>query len=283
LVQLTAMGKGIVDQALFNIMVGAGIEFAGGAMQQIDSYKTVGKGLDTIGDAWFTVAMLGLGIGMILYYIVPFMPFLYFFFSVVKWVQSIFESMIGMPMWALAHLRIDGDGIPGKAAADGYFLLLEVLIRPALTVISLVASLVLFTGMVYALNDMFDLMMVNLAGYYPPTTGSMTLDQNLKSGSIDLFFYTILYAVLAYMMALSCFKLIDQIPAEILRWIGSEAKNIIDDQGNKNVESLIQNVYMGNFGMPLVQDQGQMSMAVKGHRRPGFTGGAGVQEQGRIG
>ncbi len=267
LVQMIAMGKSILDAAFFNILVGGGIEFAGGILQQLGGWQSnLGAGLNTLGDAWFSVAMIGLSIGITLYYVIPFLPFIYFFFSVIKWLQSIFEAMVGVPLWALAHLRIDEDGIPTEAAEGGYFLLLEIVLRPILTVIGMIASFVIFTGMVYSLNDIFNLLMVNLAGYDPPSTGSMDLDMSIKRGTIDQFFYTVMYAVLVYIFAVSSFKLIDMIPANILRWIGSSAKNIIDETGDPAAD-LIKSTYIGAFGMPLVQQGGMLGDAVKGVRQ----------------
>ena len=63
-----------------------------------------------------------------LFYIIPFMPFIYFFFAVGTWVKAIFEAMVGVPLWALAHIRIDGQGLPGDAAMNGYYLLLEIFV-----------------------------------------------------------------------------------------------------------------------------------------------------------
>lgn len=265
MVQLLALGKSIVDTAFFNIMAGMGMEFAGGLLSQLNGYQGLGAGAGKITSAWFTITTVGLGIGVLLYYVMPFIPFLYFFFAVVKWLQSIFEAMIGMPMWALAHLRIDGNGIPGSAASDGYFLLLEILIRPILTVIGMVASILIFTATVYTLNDTFDLVTVNLAAYTPPSTGSMAADLAVKRGTIDQFFYTVLYAVLMYMTAISSFKLIDRIPENILRWAGSGAKNIIDDGGDP-VPTLIQSTFIGSFGMPLIQSGGVVGQAIGGLR-----------------
>jgi conjugal transfer/type IV secretion protein DotA/TraY len=265
LVQMVALGKSVVDAAFFNILAGGAIEAAGGTLSQLDGWQKFGKGLDTLGDTWFTVATIGLGIGIMLYYIVPFMPFIYFFFSVVKWMQSIFEAMIGMPMWALAHLRIDGDGLAPEAAQEGYMLLLEILIRPALTVISLVGSFIIFTAMVYTLNDVFDLLTVNLTGYQPPSTGDLTQDLAMKRGTLDQFFYTVLYTVLVYMMAVGSFKLVDLFPAQILRWMASSAKNVIDEAGDP-AGKLISSVYIGSFGMPLVQQGGMIGQAITGMR-----------------
>lgn len=82
--------------------------------------------------------------------------------------------------------------------------------------------------------------------------GSITEDLAIKKGTVDQFFYTVVYVIFVYMMALSCFKLIDPIPGEILRWIGSDAKNIIDAAGD-DTAGLVQRFYVGSFGMPLVR------------------------------
>ena len=37
------------------------------------------------------------------------------------------ELLVGAPLWALAHLRIDGNGLPGETASNGYFLIFEIL------------------------------------------------------------------------------------------------------------------------------------------------------------
>jgi conjugal transfer/type IV secretion protein DotA/TraY len=278
MVQLLALGKSIVDTAFFNILAGTGTEFAIGMISQLEGYQKLGAGAGKLTNAWFSIATIGLGIGVLLYYVMPFIPFLYFFFAVVKWLQSIFEAMIGMPMWALAHLRIDGNGIPGSAASDGYFLLLEILIRPILTVIGLIASILIFTATVYTLNDTFNLVTVNLAAYTPPSTGSMAADLAVKRGTIDQFFYTVLYAILMYMAALSSFKLIDRIPENILRWAGSGAKNIIDDGGDP-VPGLIQSTFVGSFGMPLIQSGGVVGQAIHGLRDAAKGTGALVGKQ----
>jgi hypothetical protein len=67
------------------------------------------------------------------------------------------------------------------------------------------------------------------------------------------------------MMAISCFKLVDKIPAEILRWMSSEANNIIDQAGDP-AQKIIQNVFISSFGMPLVQQSGQLGQAITGLR-----------------
>ena len=42
-------------------------------------------------------------------YVLPLIPFIYFTFAVLGWVLELFEAIAAMPLWALAHLRIEGD------------------------------------------------------------------------------------------------------------------------------------------------------------------------------
>ena len=50
-------------------------------------------------------------------------------FAVGGWVKGLFEAMVGVPLWALAHIRIDGQGLAGDAALNGYFLIFEIFIH----------------------------------------------------------------------------------------------------------------------------------------------------------
>lgn len=58
----------------------------------------------------FVIAGIALTVGVFLAYFLPIIPFMYFSFAVISWVLEIFEAIVAMPLWALAHLRIDGEG-----------------------------------------------------------------------------------------------------------------------------------------------------------------------------
>ena len=49
-----------------------------------------------------------------------------------------------------------------------------------------------------------------------------------RGGVIDEFFFTIIYVITVYIIALSCFKLIDRVPDSILRWAGAGVKSFGD-------------------------------------------------------
>lgn len=267
LAQLSSMGKMLIESSVramgFSVFSGV----AGGLA------KLMSEHLATAGFAaasfFVTVASIGLLLGFILFYVIPFMPFLYFFFGVGSWVKGLFEAMVGIPLWALAHLRIDGEGVPGEAAKQGYFLIFEIFIRPILMVFGLLAAIAIFAALVRVLNEIFYIVIANTAGHDPtsaasscfrppagaPGTGTGTgaaaptpppaVDvETLFRGPIDEFFFTVIYAIIVYMIGVSCFKLIDKIPDGIMRWL-EEGISVFGARDVDPAEGLIKRVAVG--------------------------------------
>ena len=225
--QLSAIGRLLLDKAIFNLMTATGASFAGGLIHASggggSAANSFGQAMGLVADSAISFAVIGLSIGVLLHYVLPFMPFIYFFFAIGTWVKSVFEALVGVPLWALAHLSAKGEGLPGAKAASGYFLLLEIMIRPVIIVFSLIASFAIFSAAVSVLNSIFALVTTNVLGAATNiTNGSMT-DADLMDttrGIADQFFYTILYIIIVYMIGSSAFKLINLIPDGILRWSG---------------------------------------------------------------
>ncbi len=236
LAKMAALGRGIIERTI--TYLGATSLLAGassmmGAFQTSESLQSMSAAAMSASNMFMSFALVGLTVGFILYYIIPFIPFLYFFFAAARWVKSVFEALVGVPLWALAHIRIDGDGIPAQSAANGYYLLLEILLRPIMTLFGLMAAFITFTALVVVLNSVFDLVLSNLVGFTPAQNddGSLTQDSVASiRDSFDKFFYSVAYAVLLYMMAMSCFKLIDLIPNSIMRFIGSQVNSFAEKE-----------------------------------------------------
>ena len=137
LAQLSSVGRSLIQSAIRSL----GLAIGSGVAGQLENTLGLGTGI------FMTVATIGLTVGFVLFYVVPFLPFIYFFFALGGWVKGIFEAMVGAPLWALAHIRIDNDGLTGKAALDGYFLVLEVFLRPILIVFGLIASIATYSAL----------------------------------------------------------------------------------------------------------------------------------------
>jgi conjugal transfer/type IV secretion protein DotA/TraY len=220
--QLVGLGKGLMEataiqltgRILFGVMGDAAGRTQWGAVS-----KAIGKMMETIVTITFSV-------GFTLYYVLPFLPFVYFFFAVGSWVKAVFEAMVGMPLWALSFVNIEGEGLPGKSGMNGFYLLLEILLRPILIIFGLIAGVSIFTAQVSVLHEIWYLVLSNLGG--ADTANAQLSGTAGESGSltyirdtIDDFIYTCIYTIFVYMMAMASFKLIDMIPAKILRWVGA--------------------------------------------------------------
>jgi hypothetical protein len=249
--QLSALGKALIDKAILNLLAGAGSAAIGGLSHILGGmgmagFNELGAAFGNLSQAAFNIATIGLSFGVLLHYILPMLPFIYFFFAVGRWVKTIFEALVGVPLWAMAHLRHGGPGLPGQAAMGGYVLILEIFIRPVVTVLALVASFATFAAMVGGLNAIFELVVTNVTGFdvadlksgkaggggifgflsnlfgWDPAdlAGGDPKSLNYTRGIIDQFFMTILYILIVYSIGLTSFKLIDLIPDGIIRWIG---------------------------------------------------------------
>lgn len=228
LAQLSSIGRGLIEATIRNLL------FAGAAQ---GLSKIFGGTLGEIAQAGSTfvvaVSRMLLVMGVILFYVLPFLPFIYFFFAVSSWVKSIFEAVVGMPLWALAHIRIDGEGLPGQGASNGYFLLLEVFLRPVLIVTGLIAAMSMFSATVFVLNNIFDLVVANMTGYDKTCEllGCGPTMVEFYRGPIDELFFTAVYVIIAYLLGNSSFKLIDEVPSHVMRWAGISIQTLQEGEG----------------------------------------------------
>ncbi len=245
LAQLTAIGKGLMESAIRNLGYAAFAGLGGGLFNilQVHLVGTVGLAASSF---LVSIAAIALSIGFILYYVVPFLPFIYFFFAVGSWIKSIFEAMVGVPLWALAHLRIDGNGLPGEAAAGGYFMILEIFLRPILTIFGMLGGIALFSAQAAILNEIWQLVTSNVTGFDPVTAGAGEETGALMyaRGAVDKLFFTALYAIIVYMLGVSSFKMVDLIPNFALRWMGQNVSSFAEKTA-ENPESIVSRTFMG--------------------------------------
>jgi conjugal transfer/type IV secretion protein DotA/TraY len=244
LAQLSAAGKGIVNGAVRNIAASTGLSIASGPLKAME-FSAVGTVADFAAQLFSGTAFLGLTAGVVLFYVLPLMPFVFFFFAVGTWIKTLFEAMVGVPLWAMAHMRLDGEGLPGEAASNGYFLILDIFLRPIMTVIGLIAAMTIFAVQVRVLNFTWDLVIDNVGGLERDPNAGFAFAE-LGRGIVDQFFFTIIYIIIVYMMANASFKLIDMIPDNILRWAGASV-GALGDQDKNTGEELTR--YAGTGGL----------------------------------
>jgi conjugal transfer/type IV secretion protein DotA/TraY len=250
LAQLVGVGRSIITRSINNL----GNSAFGFAVATIANI-TGATGISSIGSAasgmFTSIALLGITIGFLLFYLIPFMPFMYFFFAMVGWVKTIFEAMVGVPLWALAHIKIDGPGLPGTSAMTGYYLILDVFLRPILIVFGLLASVTIFAAQVRVLHELWPVVVSNVSGFdrdTPPHIVDEIFNRDITEmlrSPIDQLFYTVIYTVIVFMLGNSSFKLVDLIPNNILRWMGASAQTFADESGTQ-ADVQMRSAFMGS-------------------------------------
>ena len=200
---LISAGASIFERSFYMVLAGIMSDVAGGLLT--NKVPVLSGVLDGMGNILVLIGLFGVGAGIVLYFIVPLLPFIFFFFAVLSWIMEIAEAVIAMPLWALAHLKIDGEGMPGQAAASGYYMLLAILLRPILMVTSLMIGYMIFIFGGYLLGMLFDPVLNVVAG------------ENMNG--LQMLVFVVVFTFLIYNIGMAAFKLVDTIPNGIMRWL----------------------------------------------------------------
>ncbi len=188
---------------------------------------TFGGGLDLapLADAYLfkllgSFANIFLAAGLTLKFYIPLIPFMRVIFSVLTWIISVFEAVVMVPIAALAHLNLEGEGLAG-GAKNVWILWLNVLLRPILTVIGFVGAMLVFNSFVSFFNDNF----------------SKSLSAGLPAGGfanlVAVIVMMVIYVFVIYTVANTVFKMLDIIPSALMRWMGGQADHSFDNDGDK--------------------------------------------------
>lgn len=190
---------------------------ANGAQNSALGQACMGK-TGSFGGTFFMTSMLGsmIAAGITLGYMLPLLPFIRFMFGILSWVLALLETVIAIPVVALAHIKMDGEGLSGPMARGAYLLLLQLFLRPTLMVFGLICALLIFNFMIVVLNE-----------FYTQAVAGAT--DSGKLGGIGLVIYSVIYASLAYAFANASFKAIDMIPNQVLLWIGGPQGQTVDE------------------------------------------------------
>ncbi len=170
----------------------------------------------------FIISLLMLG-GVLLAFVLPMLPFLKFTFGIMTWIGTFLEAMICAPMLALAHLTPKGEGFAGPKTRTGYMLTFQLLLRPALMILGMIAAILIFYVMAKFLN-----------GVYNEATRGVAVFKD-GSGFLARLVYSIVYVAAMYTLANSSFKLIESIPQNAMRWMGEQAPEDKHDESSNIV------------------------------------------------
>jgi len=139
----------------------------------------------------------------------------------------------------------------------------------------------IFGAQVRVLNIIWDLVVQNVAGH-SADEGTVNIIGDyvtLKRDIIDQFFFTIIYTVIVYMLANASFKLIDNIPNDLMRWMSSGVTSF-GDMTQTPAQNLQQYVATGGLvqGQELAGAVNTASSGLGGQLGRVFSSGTGGKQ-----
>jgi conjugal transfer/type IV secretion protein DotA/TraY len=160
--------------------------------------------------ALLPVYSLFLSAGVTLSFILPIMPFLYWVLAISGYFLLIVEAIIAVNLWALSHLRMDGEGFSGEGGRLGWMMILSLFMTPTLMVFGFLIGMTLFR----IVSDLIS------AGLFYAV--SSILNANPFIWLFGTLGYTVL-TVTAYGLLLErSFSLVSEFPSRVMKWMGQQ-------------------------------------------------------------
>lgn len=155
----------------------------------------------------------------------PMVPFIVWFGAAVNWLVVVGEAIIAAPLWALAHLGGDGDGM-GQRTTHGYIFLLNAIFRPVLMVAGFFLGGAIIVAGGTLLNDLFGVAVANVQ------YDSMT-------GIFSTIFFVVIYCSMCLNLVHSAFNLIFIVPDQVINWVGGHASATLGREDNDRLRNAI--------------------------------------------
>ena len=199
-----------------NWLMGLGLALLGGAVAGgalgsfAGSFSGVVEALASVAGSIGGVAVFA---GSMLAYVLPTLPFLFWTIAVTGYFVMVAEAILGVNLWAIAHLRMDGEGIAGDSARSGYFMALSVAVSPVLMIFGFLLGMAIFKATTHVLK----------LGLGAVLSG-LDFDQNIFSWTIGMIVVTVMMMIMFAVIAERSFSLITALPHRILQWIGASAQ-----------------------------------------------------------
>ena len=154
----------------------------------------------------------GIGaLGMFLAFVLPMVPMVTWVIGIGAFFLLVMEAIFAAPLWAIAHLSMEGKGMGGAQARRGYVMVLALTLTPVLMLFGLLLGMILFRIMGILING----------GLYYALTSAQAL---VGDSVISLAWFLGVFVVMVFMGAVylviieRSFSLIAEFPGRIFRW-----------------------------------------------------------------
>ncbi|MCL2474070.1 MAG: DotA/TraY family protein [Alphaproteobacteria bacterium] len=242
--QMTTFGHNNVNMGLRFLTMGVIAGVGGNFLDSLGIGGLLAPGIGTAGTLaatlFFIAATVFFLIGFIFAYILPLIPFTRFFFAVIIWIGEVIESVIAVPVIALAHLNPDGEGFIPDQAKKAYQFAFSIFLRPIMTVFGLIAGLLVFTIAAYFANFAY--------GHAVSASGGTAYEHEVLAKIV----YTLLYTFLMFVCANKSFELITHLPDGAVSWMNA-SKSKTPDLGHIDNMQNYEKIVGGIMGVKAVQ------------------------------
>jgi len=153
--------------------------------------------------------------GLTIAFVLPMIPFVMWFAGVMGWIILVCEAVIAVPLWMLAHMTFQGEGLHGQGG-EGYSLLFNVIFRPVLMLVGLFLAYFIFASGSWLIRQGF-----GIASGFTLSNGGMVT--NILGIAVMVSIFVMMHVALAFMS----FRLISLIP-QIPRMIGFHLEHRVD-------------------------------------------------------
>jgi conjugal transfer/type IV secretion protein DotA/TraY len=168
-------------------------------------------------------------VGAFLTFILPMLPTVIWVIGVSSFFLLVVEAIFAAPLWAIAHLSLEGRGMSGQQARRGYVLILGLILTPVLMLFGLFIGMILFriTGTLFN------------GGIYYAISSSQSL---IGDSAISLVWYfgvvviMVFVAFVYFIIIERSFSMISEFPSRVFRWFDSIA-NDLDDKAMAKVNA----------------------------------------------
>jgi MFS family permease len=163
-------------------------------------------------------------VGMIHAYVLPMIPYIMMFFVIMGMLVLVIEGMVAAPIWALFHVRPDGQEFIEQVQRPGYMILFNLILRIPLAMFGMMFSFLFIDAMMWFESVTF----------VPAFLGG-TSDSGRGYGPIGIIAAFCMLAFLHWQVCLKAFGLITHLPDQVSRWFGQAGERMGEDQDTKTL------------------------------------------------
>jgi hypothetical protein len=208
LAALAASGTASTATAAFQILT---LNFTGAGLTAAAHFL-----MTFLGTPIFALLLALLIPGLTIAFVLPMIPWIMWMAGVMGWLILVCEAVIAVPLWMLAHMTMQGEGLHGRAS-EGYALLFNVLFRPVLMLFGLFLGYFIFASISFLIRQTFGI----AAGFVLEHGWIVT---NVLGVVVLLSIFVMTHVVAALMS----FRMISLVPHHVPRLLGFHGAGRVD-------------------------------------------------------